>query len=379
MPLPKFTSTPHGSAFLNNVREEVAALFRTNRVSPHANTEMIFKIVFWIACWVISYTCMIRFRNVPPVAVMAGVIHMFTHLAIAFNIAHDANHFALFRSKKKNVIFGYLMELLGCNKRLWIEAHNREHHTFINIHKHDNNIDGYYFLRLSPDDEWKPHHRYQWMYATIIYALSTLNYAIARDVKMIVRYWRRGTMRITFQFMCEFLFFKAIYYGYLVVIPIIFFQVSWTTVLTFFLIGHMINGTLLVFIFLTGHLTEDTTYPQVKNDAIEDNWAVHVIKTTCDYAPHSATLLWLFGSLNLHVAHHLFPNICHVHYKHITPTIKRLALAYGFCYREMPTFSMALRSHFKLLKELGKCPARTQRAPLKTNRLITPAMEEIGS
>ncbi len=124
--------------------------------------------------------------------------------------------------------------------------------------------------------------------------------------------------------------------------------------MTYFLLGQFLNGITLVFVFLTGHLTEDTNFPVPEDGNIENNWAVHVVETTSDYSPKSRVLSWFTGCLNLHVAHHLFPKVCHVHYKHITPIIKSVAFKHGLEYREMPSFRYAVGSHFKLLKELGK-------------------------
>ena len=143
------------------------------------------------------------------------------------------------------------------------------------------------------------------------------------------------------------------YYSYLFILPIFFFGVSLKLVCVYFLIGHFINGLFLALVFVTGHLTENTAYPNLKDNTIENNWAVHVINTTGDYASKSKFMQWFVGGINLHVAHHLFPKICHVHYKNISPIIKQVAVKHGYVYREIPTFGNALKSHFLLLKQLG--------------------------
>ena len=277
---------------------------------------------------------------------------------IAFNIAHDANHNAMFKSKKVNLFVGYIIELLGCSRKMWVLSHNQEHHSFINIHKHDNNIDGYNILRLSPEDEWFPRYKYQWLYAPFIYGLATLNYATMRDIKLLFRYGKKYNNKLPAKFYAEFIFFKILYYSYLFIIPVVVFGVSIKIIILYFLLGHFINGLFLTLIFVTGHLVESTTYPDVNDHVIDKNWAVHVISTTCDYSTRSNFMQWLIGGINLHVAHHLFPKICHVHYKAISPIIRQVAREHGYAYQEIPSFRTAVVSHFRLLKDLGATNCR---------------------
>ncbi|NNV55898.1 fatty acid desaturase family protein [Limnovirga soli] len=346
------------SSLPEDLKKAVANYFSENKVSSYGDSEMIFKVAFWLVAWVITYFTIILAKDNFLLAVTCGLIHMFTHVMIAFNITHDANHDAIFKSKKLNTFFGYFIELLGCSRNMWILSHNQEHHTYINISEHDNNIEGYGILRLTPEDKWMKHHKYQWLYAPFVYGLSTLNYATLRDFKMIAKYAASGKIKMNAAFVAEFVFFKVLYYGYVFIIPIFVFDVSIWIVLTYFLIGHFVNGLFLALVFVTGHLTEDTLYPEVKDDrTIDNNWSSHVISTTGDYAVTLPFMQWLVGGINLHVAHHLFPKVCHTHYKDISPVIKEVATKHGMVYREIPGFWGAMRSHFVLLKQLGVNPA----------------------
>ncbi len=350
----KFKSTQEEVLYFEEVKREVTNYFIENKISSFANAEMMIKTIFWILFWAASWYAIILAKNNFTLAFSIGLIHMFSHVMIAFNITHDANHFAMFKKKSANHFFGYLVELLGCNRKIWLLAHNREHHTYINIHEYDNNIEGYKILRLTPEDKWYSQHKYQWLYAPFIYCLTTLNYALAKDYKMIFRYSKMVKKKIDVAFAVELIFFKLLYYSYMFIIPIVVFGLSWKLVLSYFIIGHLINGLFLTTIFVIGHQTENTSYPVPVNNTIPTNWAVHVVKTTGDFATKTNFLQWLVGGINLHVAHHLFPQICHVHYKAISPIIKRVTLKHGIPYREIPSFRTALKSHISLLKSLGR-------------------------
>jgi linoleoyl-CoA desaturase len=58
------------------------------------------------------------------------------------------------------------------------------------------------------------------------------------------------------------------------------------------------------------------------------------------------------GGLHTHVAHHLFPGICHVHYPALTRLIATTARDCGLPYRVNPHFGAALAAHHRLLHRL---------------------------
>ena len=349
----KFKSTPAENAFFEDARSSVANYFKDNNISPLGNTEMLIKTLFWLGLWAATWWGVIVYKDNFWLAFGIGLVFIFTHVMIAFNMMHDANHDAVFKSKKANLYFSSLIELVGCNRKLWTISHNKEHHTFLNVYQQDSNIEGYKILRLTPEEELRPYHRYQWLYGIFIYALVTLNYATVKDIKMLFRYVKEGKLQITFGYLVEFIFFKVLYYTYVFLIPIFVFGVSFKLVFLYWLIGHFMIGIFLALIFVTGHLVETVFYPKVEDNFVNINWAVNVVKTTGDYSTDSM-LEWFVGGINLHVAHHLFPRINHVHYKKISPIIKEAAKRHGLQYREIPSFWTAMRSHFMLLKALGR-------------------------
>jgi linoleoyl-CoA desaturase len=61
--------------------------------------------------------------------------------------------------------------------------------------------------------------------------------------------------------------------------------------------------------------------------------------------------------LNSQIEHHLFPTICHVHYRKISGIVKQTAEEFGLPYKNQETFFGAIALHAKMLKELSKRPA----------------------
>ena len=75
---------------------------------------------------------------------------------------------------------------------------------------------------------------------------------------------------------------------------------------------------------------------------------------TANYAPNSKLFSWYVGGLNFQIEHHLFPNVCHVHYKKISKIVRETAEEYNLPYNSEKTFLDAVRSHSSMLKKLGR-------------------------
>jgi linoleoyl-CoA desaturase len=132
---------------------------------------------------------------------------------------------------------------------------------------------------------------------------------------------------------------------------------SWSEVLAGFLLMHFVAGLVLTVIFQLAHSVEGTDHPLANEKGIiENDWAIHQLQTTVNFARHNKWLSWYIGGLNYQVEHHLFPKICHVHYPAIAPIVKQTAEEYGLVYMENDTFWSALQSHIATLQRFGRLP-----------------------
>jgi linoleoyl-CoA desaturase len=110
----------------------------------------------------------------------------------------------------------------------------------------------------------------------------------------------------------------------------------------------------LALVFQPAHVIQETEFflPD-EETSVENNWAIHQMLTTANFANKSTLLSWYVGGLNFQIEHHLFPNICHIHYKDISSIVKQTAEEFNVPYYQHETFYDALKSHFKLLHALG--------------------------
>jgi linoleoyl-CoA desaturase len=127
----------------------------------------------------------------------------------------------------------------------------------------------------------------------------------------------------------------------------------WQIFLGFFLMLY-ICGLVLALIFQVAHVIKETEFYSSDNrGSAENNWAIHQMMTTANFANKSGLFSWLIGGLNFQIEHHLFPNICHVHYRKISSIVKETAKEFNLPYKQHRTFFGALKSHFIFLNQLG--------------------------
>jgi len=349
--------------FVSTLNKRVNEYFKVNNVSRHGNAEMIIKTFCMFLAYFGPYTLVLTGVITGTLPLILAVAVMSLGLAgIGLSVMHDANHGAYSHKPWVNTLVGYSLNLVGANAFNWKIQHNVLHHSFTNVHEADEDISPRGVLRLSPHSDWKKVHQYQFIYAWFLYGLMTLVWLFFKDFARIVRYHQTGlAKKHTPSVAAEWAILvgtKLVYIGYIMVVPLIFTSLLWWQILLGVIIMHYIAGFILAIIFQPAHVIEGTEYPLPdENNTLENNWAVHQLLTTTNFGNKSRWFSWYVGGLNFQIEHHLFPNICHVHYRRISSIVKETAAEYGLPYKSSRTFLGALAGHTRLLKQLGARPA----------------------
>jgi linoleoyl-CoA desaturase len=112
----------------------------------------------------------------------------------------------------------------------------------------------------------------------------------------------------------------------------------------------------LSIVFQLAHTVEQTAFPTPYPDTnkLENEWAIHQVQTTANFATRNKIYTWLLGGLNFQIEHHLFPKISHVHYPAISKIIKQTCEEYGIRYIEYNKMRHAIASHTNYLKRMGQ-------------------------
>jgi linoleoyl-CoA desaturase len=189
----------------------------------------------------------------------------------------------------------------------------------------------------------------------------TLVWLGIKDFVRIIRYHKNGlAKKNNANILKEWIILigsKLIYIGYIFFVPLFFTTLPWWLIIVGIVVMHYIAGFILAIIFQPAHVIEGTEFPLPdEHNTLENNWAVHQLHTTTNFGNKSRWFSWYVGGLNYQIEHHLFPNICHVHYRKIAGIVKETALEFGLPYKSASTFAAALLSHARLLKQLGARP-----------------------
>jgi linoleoyl-CoA desaturase len=347
--------------FFATLRKRVDGYFKENNISKHYNRTMVIKTIVLLAFYILPFTAFTVFNPSIGIVLLLWTIMGFSKAGIGMSVMHDANHGAYSSSSRVNYWLGHTLNLVGGSVPNWKLQHNILHHTYTNVVNMDDDVDDKAFMRFTPHTKLKWFHKLQFIYAFFFYGVLTLYWAVAKDFIQHARYTRNGVNKNTRKQnqtrVLKIILSKLMYFFVFFFVPVYFAGVPFLHVLIGFLLMHFIAGVMLTVIFQLAHAVEGTSYPiPDENGTIENNWAVHQLNTTVNFARHNKIVSWYVGGLNFQVEHHLFPTICHVHYPKIAEIVKSTATEYNVPYMENTTIMGALKSHIKALQNLGGLP-----------------------
>ncbi|WNB17431.1 fatty acid desaturase family protein [Marivirga arenosa] len=354
----KFNTTDNRE-FVSTLRLRVNQYFKDQKITKYANNRMKIKTAFMLLLYFIPLVLMLSgiINSVGLVIAMFFVMG-FGMAGIGLCVMHDANHGVYSKNNLVNKALGFTANFIGAYHINWKIQHNVLHHSFTNINEYDEDIDKKGIIRFSPHQERRSFFKFQAFYAPILYGLMTFYWLIAKDLDQLIRYNKRNLLKaqgLSFsKGLATMLFHKSWYIMLTLVGPILMTSVIWWQVALGFLLMQFISGLILALIFQPAHVINETQFYEVdEKGSVENNWAIHQLHTTSNFANSSSWFSWIVGGLNHQIEHHLFPNICHIHYSSIAPIVKKTAKEFGIPYHHHKSFYAALKSHFSLLNQLG--------------------------
>ena len=274
---------------------------------------------------------------------------------VVLNIVHDAVHKCLFENQKANKIAACMLDLMGGNSYVWSKRHVQFHHTYPNIPGWDVDLESKKFFRLAPTDPVRKAFRFQHFYMPVVYLLFTFHWLVFRDFK---DYFQKSSMfrrhgNVASAEYAKLILFKLFYFSYIIAVPALVLPFPWYDYLLAFLLLHAVASFIALMIILPNHWDEHAEF-RFPDDAgqMPESWALHQLITTNDFGTRQPVFNMLFGCLNHHVAHHLFPSLAHTYLPAITREVVKIAKEQSLPYKCF-SFGGALSSHFRLLKNNG--------------------------
>ena len=350
---PQFTQQ---RGFRKALNERVNAYLRDNTIPARDVPAMYLKTAVVLAWWLGTYLLLLLGHLPPLVNIVLCVIWAMAIASVGFNVVHDANHNGYSDHPRVNRLVGLSALMLGMSGFRWRIKHNAWHHACTNILGFDDDVETYGLMRLTPRAPWKPRYKVQAWYFPVVYGLIGFDF-IMRDFLMVLigktdanHVYPKMSAADKVTFWAGKLFFFAI----MLALPLLVFP--WWQVLVGFLIVMLTVGLVMGVFFQLAHINGDAAFPEPVGDPphIDNEWAVHQVETTADFAPRNWLLNSYIGGLNYQIEHHLLPHICHLNYPRLAPIVRATCEEFGIRYNCYATWREALASHWRELRLLGR-------------------------
>lgn len=339
--------------FRKELNRRVNQYFTTNNIKPRDNPAMYCKTLV-ITTWTLAAWAIILFGPPHLTVKILGCVALGMGVAgFGMSVGHDANHGGYSSSSLVNRWIGFCYDIIGVSSFLWKFRHNQLHHVYTNLEGYDNEIEGDGVVRMSPHTKHQPHHRWQHFWIWFVYPFIPI-YWYFRDIqRFILNQPYQGHALPPKQSIDHLAFWGGRLLGLLFFIGIPYL-VGYTPleIGLGFCITYWTYGAIVCEIFMLAHVLEAVDFPQPNPDSnhIEDEWAIFQLKTTADFAPRNPFLNWYVGGLNYQAVHHLFPQVCHIHYPQIAPIVAEVCQEFEVNYVVYPTFAEAAASNYRWLR-----------------------------
>lgn len=351
MTLAKF---PQKTGFYKTLKLRVDEYFAQEKLHYHGNWQIFLKTGIILTGYITCYISLVFFTHNIWAALFIGFLLSQFYVMIGFNIQHDANHNSYSKHSWLNKLGSLSLDFVGGSSELWKQAHNFLHHTYTNIDNIDADMETLSLLRLNPHQEWKPWHRFQHLYFVFVYAILLFYWIYLSDFQKLIsgkigdyKLPNLGYKRLTILFS-----FKAFYIFYALILPCFFHPIYHVIIANLLILGMV--GFNLSIIFNLAHIMNKNEFPITQGQYLQDEWAIHQVKTTANFATNNWFLTWYLGGLNFQIEHHIFPRMSHIHYPNIHHIVKKTCEEFNIDYINYGTIGEAVIEHINYLQMLGK-------------------------
>lgn len=367
----KFKSKDTENLIYKNIKDKVNDYFDRTNQTRNANKKLYFKLFIQTSILISAVTTIYNCSSFGVLSVAYTIVGL-SLLIIGINIGHDAAHHCITGNRKiDDFLFQITYALQGSGGYVYQMRHNHAHHIYPNVFDQDTDLELTPLVLLNPKNRFRPLHKYQHIYAPFLYIFVSIFYLFIEDIKHYVNFDKGNfkTKKIPILEWFKLIFIKVVYIFNFLILPLFFTNFTFAQIAGAFLIMHAITSLFLTFTFFISHHIEEVSYVRVDENTqtIPTSWVEHQIRTTIDFHPNSEIAHFLFGGFNTHIAHHIFPEIYHIHY----PVLNEIILetldekGVGHWYKSF-TFLRGIKSHLIHLKKTSREIERLQLMVSKT-------------
>ena len=352
----KVTFNNKSNPFFRSLKEKVDLHFAEKKTDLTGNFGLYFKSILQVTSAICLYIALVFFQPATYISIILCVLLGCNLSVIGFNIMHEGGHQSFSKIKWVNRLTAYSLNVMGGSSLFWKTKHNLNHHTYTNIDGMDSDIELAPYMRLHAAQPRYWMHRFQHIYWFVLYGFSYVSWIFVDDfTKYFTGTIASGSENLKWKTREHIIFWSTKLAYTIVYIGLPAYFVGFWPALAGFGIMVFACGLSLGIVFQMAHIVEDTAFPSPHSETnkIEEEWGIHQVQTTANFATNSRVMSWLLGGLNFQVEHHLFPKISHVHYPAINKLVKETCIEFNVTYLEYPSLFKAFCSHLVHIRKLG--------------------------
>ena len=339
------------------IKAKSAAYFASHKTNRYGNLRLLLKLVSMALIVGIAYVGILHSHNF-GFLLFFYIVFGLMFLIIGINFGHDAAHHCVTGHRKfDNLLFQLIFGLQGLSGYVWQIRHNFSHHIFPNVYENDTDLEMSGLILLSPHQKKLAIHKYQHIYAPFVYLTFSLAWIFFVDISMFVRKKHANLKlgKIPAIEVVKLILIKTTYLFTFIYIPYLITGLPLLQILSAYLLMNFSVSIFLAFTFFISHhvLEADYAEPDHSKAAVSGSWVHHQIVSTIDFCPESPVGNYIFGGFNLHIAHHIFPEVSHIHYPELTRIIRETLEENNLDWYKSFGFFDGVISHLTLLKRNG--------------------------
>jgi linoleoyl-CoA desaturase len=340
------------------LKTRVAEYFDVAALQTKGNAQLYAKAAIILAGMVGLYIHLVFFTPVWYFALPECLLLGLFITGTGFNVMHDGSHGSFSKRPWMNTLAGGTLECLGGSAYIWKVKHCMIHHSFTNVEGVDDDINIGYLMRVNEHQHRLKMHRFQHLYCWFLYMMVYLVWVFQVDYQ---RYFtgRVGPVpmpRMRTSDHIQFWIGKIVNACLYLALPI--YRLGIAHALIGLGVTMAAAGVALTVVFQLAHTVEGPEFPvaTMPQNMLPDEFAIHQIATTANFATRNRAITWMVGGLNYQIEHHLFPRIAHIHYPQISRVVRQVCEERGISYVEHTTFRKAIAAHIRHLRTMGAVP-----------------------
>lgn len=298
-----------------------------------------FKIFITLLIMIFNYSFINTSNSL--LQIFLGIIHGLCIISLAFNILHDASHFAISKNSETNKTISRIIQcVILWNHHIWFRHHVYAHHSFTGVYPYDVDTKNFKPLVIkSIQSEGNGYinffTKHQGLLSIFFMAFLPGQYLAQVYIYASTLYF--GTLwslpikknLIIDNFYEIFIYFGMVYWYYKISIYKYFF-ISLITTANF--VYYMCIG--------PDHDTFESTIENHESKNMD--WGELQVRRSGNFSTNYDIVCHIFGGINYQIEHHLFPGVSHMHYKEISVIVKQTCKEFNIPYNDLSWYESLL-------------------------------------